>query len=392
MSMPLQGIRILDLSRLLPGPFCSMILADMGAEVLKVEPPDQIDPFRKVGPFVKDEGAAYMMLNRNKRSMTLNLGNEQGKAIFRELARNHDIILEQFRPGVVDRLGIGYEDIKKINPQIIYCSISGFGQDGPYRDMGSHDINHIGISGVLEALRPLNGPASIPRVPLGGAVGGALWAANAILTALVGRERNGSGQYLDVSITDGLLPLHCLFAGQYLDTGQAPRYNDSQVTGAYAYYNIYETADRRYLTLGAYESKFWSAFCQHIGHPEFSSEQFAPEARQREIIEVLQGIFKTRTLAEWTDELGALDLCLIPAKNLAEVFDDPHFRARNMVTEIEYADGSSLSTIAHPVKFSQAVAQVKYPPPAHGEHTGEVLRGLGYSEEQIEELQRSRVI
>lgn len=392
MKMPLEGLKVLDLSRLLPGPFCSMILADMGAEVLKIENPRQADPFRTQAPLVNGEGSVFLMLNRNKRSMTLNLQTEQGRAIFKELVKESDVLLEQFRPGVMERLGLGYESVQAINPQIIYCSISGFGQYGPYRDKASHDINHISISGVLDALRPKEGPPVLPGVPIAGAMGGALWAANSILTALLGRERNGQGQYLDVSITDGLLTLHCFLGGAYLASGHMPKAGDSEITGAFAYYHIYETRDGRYLSLGAYEAKFWAAFCTLIGRPEYIDEQFAPRARQAEIIADLQATMKTKTLAQWMAELGGLDICLTPVQNMAETFSDPHFRDRQMVVDVDHRGQPGLPTIAYPVKFSATPAQVKWAPPHQGQHSREVLCGLGYSEEQIEGLERTGVI
>ncbi|OPX84817.1 MAG: Formyl-coenzyme A transferase [Pelotomaculum sp. PtaB.Bin104] len=392
MTMPLKGIRVLDLSRLLPGPFCSMILADMGAEVLKIEDTDRGDYMRQTGTINKKESMYFLSLNRNKKSMKLNLKSEYGKEIFNKLVQQYDVILEQFRPGVMERLGLGYDDLKKINPKIIYCSLTGYGQYGPYRDMAGHDINYLSITGVLDSIGIRNGPPVIPGIQFADIAGGSLWAAIGILIAIVGRDRTGIGQFLDVAMSDGVLPFHSLFGASYFVNGQVPRRGETRQSGLYAFYNIYETKDGLYVSLGASESKFWSGFCTAIGRPDLSSEQHAPEPRQSEIINEVQRIIKTKTQAEWIESLKTMDICFTPVKNIGEALADPHVQSRKMVVEMDHPVEGKISTLAFPVKFSQTPARVSSPPPLYGEHTLDILKMLGYDDEQIKELQKFKVI
>lgn len=392
MNMPLQGIKVLDLSRMLPGPFCSMALADLGAEVLKIEDTRQGDPFRTNQSVFKNENAVFLMLNRNKRSMKLNLGTEQGKAIFMQMAAEYDVLLEGFRPGVMAKLGLDYEQVREVNPRLVYCSLTAYGQYGPYRDRASHDLNNLSLTGVLDAIGESGGPPVIPGVQIGGIGGGALWAAFSILAALLGREKTGAGQYLDAAIVDGLLPFHSMFAASYFDEGTVPRRGETEASGSCAYYNVYLTKDNRYVSLGAAEAKFWKSFCQGIGRPDLIAEQHAPEPRQAEIIAEVRAIMRTKTRAEWIELLEPLDVCFTPVNNIAEALDDPHIKAREMIQEMDHPLEGRIAMFAFPVKFSDTPAQLKCPPPLHGQHTGEVLQELGFSAADIEALHRLDVI
>ncbi len=393
MKMPLAGIRVLDLSRLLPGPYCTMALADMGAEVLKVEDTGLGDYMRTMPgvPVVKKETSTFLMINRNKKSMTLNLKSDQGKEVFMKLAKEYDVILEQFRPGVMDALGVGYEDVKKINPGMVYCSLSGFGQYGPYKDMAGHDLNYLGVTGVLDATK-VNGRPVIPGIKMGDLCGGAQWAIIGILTALMGRERNGQGQYLDVSMTDGLLALLNGYASYYFATGQMATGEKVKLQGNDVYYNIYETKDGRYVTIGCIEPKFWKGFCKLIDRPDLIPCQFEPDPKRTEMLQEVTAIIKTKTQAEWVELVGDKDICFSPVKNLEEAFADPHNQARNMLVEMDHPIEGKIKSIAYPVKFSDTPFKVVSPPPLSGEHTEEVLKEIDYSKNEIEELKKSGAI
>lgn len=392
MQMPLEGIKVLDLSRLLPGPFCSMILGDLGTEVLKIEDTKHGDPFRTDQSVFKYEKTVFLMINRNKRSMKLNLGTEQGQAIFRQLAAEYDVLLEGFRPGVMAKLGLDYEQLRQINPRLIYCSLTAYGQYGPYRDRPGHDLNTISLSGVLDAIGVRNGPPVIPGVQIGGIGGGAMWAAIAILAALMGRGKDGPGQYLDAAIVDGLLPFHSMFAAGYFAAGEVPRHGETEASGACAYYNVYLTQDGRYVSLGAAETKFWVGFCQAIGRPDLIAEQHAPEPRQSQIINEVRAIMRSRTQAEWVELLDPLDICFTPVNNLEEALADPQIQAREMVVEVDHPEEGRIPMVAFPVKFSVTPARIKSPPPLYGQHSEEVLTDLGYTQAQIEALHRLGVI
>jgi crotonobetainyl-CoA:carnitine CoA-transferase CaiB-like acyl-CoA transferase len=393
MKMPLQGIKVLDLSHMLPGPYCTMILADMGAEVLKVENPNGGDSFRNRKPFVKQEGTAYLMLNRNKKSIKLDLRTDEGKEIFLKLAEEYDVILEQFRPGVVKRLGIDYDTVSNRNRGIVYCSLSGYGQDGPYRDMPGHDINYLSISGLLDTIGVYKGAPVIPGIQIGDIGGGSLWAALSIVIALLGREKNGGqGQYLDVSMVDCIVPWLTLFISSYFVDGQVPIRGETKGGGYYACYNIYETLDNRYVSLGAAEGKFWAGFCEAVGRADLIADQYAEEPRRIELIEEVRALMKTKTQAEWAELLGNKDVCFTPVKNVPEVFSDPHIQARNMVTQFQHPIEGQVSSLSFPVKFSATPAKVVTPPPLYGEHGEEVLTSIGYSDDQIKTLREARII
>src|SRR5439155_13050144 len=269
MSQPLSGIRILDLSRLLPGAYASQMLADYGADVIKIEEPGSGDYGRFMPPQLAGGMSLYFVaINRNKRSMTLNLKLQAGREIFLRMVRQADVVLESFRPGVMDRLGLGYEQLKEANPGIVYCGISGYGQDGPYRLRAGHDLNYAGYAGLLDYNRGPGGEPAMPPTQLGDLAGGSYMAVIGILAAVVGRAQTGEGRKIDVSMTEGVMSLLSLVAGAYLNTGKAPRPGHSRLDGGLPCYNIYEAKDGKYVTLAALEPKFWNTFCTHIGHLE----------------------------------------------------------------------------------------------------------------------------
>ena len=388
----LRGLKMLDLSRLLPGPYCSLLLADLGMEVLKVEDTEQGDYMRTMGPIRKKDSAYFLALNRNKKSMTLNLKVKEGKEVFYNLTNSYDILLEGFRPGVMDRLGVGYQDLKKRNPRVIFCSLSGYGQEGPYRERSGHDINYIGLAGILEVTGAKQGPPIIPGVQIADIGGGGMMAAIAILAASIHREKTGEGQYLDVSMLDSAISWLSIHAGKYFMDKELPKRGEMHLSGRYACYQVYPTEDGRYMSLGALEPKFWKNFCETIGRRDFILKQFIEGEEQLRIIEEVQKLFKTKTQKEWVDLFKNVDACCEPILTLEEVSHHPQVLHRQMVKELEHPVEGKTQQIGSPIKSSQFSFEVRTPPPAWGEHTIEVLKTIGYSEEDIRHLKEVKAI
>jgi crotonobetainyl-CoA:carnitine CoA-transferase CaiB-like acyl-CoA transferase len=376
----LSGITVIDLSRLLPGPYCSMILADHGARVIAVEDKR----------FLADE-LFFNLINRNKEHMSLNLKTAKGKEIFFRLIQNADVLLEGFRPGVVDRLGVGYETVQKVNPKIIYCSITGYGQSGPFRDRAGHDANYMGYAGVLDLIGEADRPPSIPGVPIADMAGGSMNAAIGILLALFARQNTGKGQYIDISMTDGMVAFlpTALFFRQL--TGQEPARADGLFSHRYACYNTYETADGQFLSIGAVENRFWRQLCDLLGVPDYAELQYDDQHRL-EIIEFMRQAFKQKTLDEWDVLFEGVDICWGRVQSLSEVLEDPLFRQREMVLEIEGNNGKTSKTLGVPVKLSETPGAVRTPPVNFGESTPEILRELGYSDNQIKRFEEDGVV
>ncbi len=367
----LDGITVLDLSRLLPGPFCSMILADHGAEVLAIED-------RR---FLADDlyfGDVY----RNKRHMTLNLKKEEGKKIFFQLVEKADIVIEGFRPGVVDRLGVGYAEACKVNQALIYCSISGYGQDGGASQVAGHDVNYLSRSGVLDCIGEKQRPPVIPAVQIADIAGGGMNAVIGILLALQERHESGKGQYIDISMTDGILGLLTLPAILQKKTGMKQERSQSMLSHRYACYNTYATADGRYLALGAVENRFWQNLCSILELEEYSALQY-DEERREEIIARLRELFQDKPLSHWEEVLSGADVCYSKIQNLDEVLEDRLFRNRNMIIETEGPEGVG-KTFGVPVKLSRTPGSVRSAPQPFGGSTRKVLADLGYTGKTIQ--------
>ena len=388
----LKELKMLDLSRLLPGPYCSLLLADLGMEVLKVEDLEQGDYTRMLGPIRKKDSANFLALNRNKKSMKLNLKVKEGKKIFYKLIQSYDIVLESFRPGVMDRLGIGYQELKKRNSRVILCSLSGYGQDGPYRERSGHDINYIGLGGVLEITGQKNGDPILPGVQIADIGGGGMMAAIAILAATIHREKTGEGQFLDISMMDGVVSWLSMHAGKYFMDGELPKRGDMHLTGRYACYHIYATKDERYISLGAMEQKFWKNFCEAIGRRDLVYKQYIEGEEQLRVTEEIQKLFKTKTQKEWVDFFKNVDACGEPILTFEEVFQHPQVLHRQMVMEYEHPVEGKIRQVGNPIKSSQFPFEIRTPSPAWGEHTMEVLKAIGYSEEEIKHFKEVKAI
>jgi alpha-methylacyl-CoA racemase len=391
---PLDGVRVLDLSRLLPGGFCSLMLADFGADVLKVEDTGLGDYVRWTPPHYEGAdrsagSAQYLALNRGKRSIRLNLKAEGGADVLVRLARDADVLLESFRPGVMDRLGVGYERLREENPGLVWCAISGYGQDGPYRDRPGHDIDYLALGGMLG----LTGESDGPPVQSAGQVadlgGGALMACFGILAALRERDRSGEGQLVDVSMTDGALAWLAMVAGRYFADGEPPRRGALELAGGIVCYRPYACRDG-YVALGALEPKFWAAFCRAVGREDLVERQFDPPGSEAHA--EVERIFLARTREEWEVFSSEHECCLEPVMGLDEALDSELVRAREMVVEVDQPGAGRIRQLGVPVKLSRTPGRPAGPGPALGEHTVEVLRVAGYSEAEITDLNRAGAV
>lgn len=388
----LEGIKILDLSRLLPGPFCSMLLADFGADVVKVEDPKIGDYIRWWPPRMGRNSGFHVVLNRNKRSLTLNLKSPEGKEIFQQLVHTTDVVLESFRPGVMERLGLGYEKLSKTNPNLIYCAITGYGRTGPRSQKAGHDINYLALGGALSHSGRENGP-TLSGVQIADLGGGAIMAAFSIVAALLARRRQGEGQYIDISMLDGSLTWNCLRWGKYLADQKIPRPGDDMLNHGFACYNIYKTKDGRYMALGALEPKFWQGFCESVGRSNWNQENyFQPGPHQRILQDEIAELFRRKTQADWIAHFGNHDCCCEPVLKLDEVLADPHLRAREMVVELVHESWGAYHQLGIAPKLSRTPGKISSHAPELGEHTDAVLQGLGYSQDQIEEFRLKEVV
>jgi crotonobetainyl-CoA:carnitine CoA-transferase CaiB-like acyl-CoA transferase len=387
--MALQGIRVIDLSRLAPGPFCTMLLADYGADVIVVEAPPGAARIAEEEP--SPQARAFNPLGRNKRSICLNLKDERARQVFYRLVEGADVVVEGFRPGVVKRLGVDYETLQALNPRLIYCSLSGYGQYGPYADIVGHDINYISVGGALGLTGWPGQPPAIPMNIIADFAGGGLYAAFAICLALLARERTGRGQYIDVAMSDGVTTLLSWIAARYWAQGYVPLPGQDTLNGAAPFYNVYQCADGRYLSIGCLEPYFWEALCRALGLEEFIPHQWNRE-RYPEMMETLRRRFREKPRDQWFQELRQYDICVAPVYTLDEVFRDPHVLARGMVVEVDDPEVGKVRQVGIGAKLSDTPGSVRHTQPRRGQHTEEVLRELGLSPEEIAALRREGAI
>ena len=392
MASPLAGVRVLDLTRLLPGSVCTLHLADLGADVVKIEDLAGGDYARSLG--VPAEVAAgsvsafYSIVNRNKRSLALDLKQLAGRAAFLRLAATADAVVESFRPGVVDRLGVGYGEVSALNPRVVYCAISGYGQDGPYRGRAGHDVNYLGYAGVLDQTGTAGGPPALSNLQIADLLGGSVDAAMAILAALFDAQRTGRGRYVDVAMADGALahnifPLHML----EMRGSVAPRGADV-LTGGAPCYGVYATRDGRYMAVGALEEKFWLELCDLLKRPDLKVKQFATGPDGESVHSEIAALFAARTQGEWVERFAGADCCVTPVLALEEALANEQFRARRMIVE----SPSGRRQYAPPFKLSDHRFEIRRDAPAQGEHSEEVLREAGFTSAEIAALSAAGAI
>ncbi len=380
-SLPLEGIKILDLGTMTPGKYCTFILADLGAEVIRVERPV---------PRANSIDDEDLILNRNKRSLTLNLKEKQAKQIFLKLAQGADVILESQRPGSTARLGVDYESIREINPAIIYVSLSGFGQDGPYSQLPGFDMIFLALGGLLGLLGGKNNPPVVPGIWISDACSGLL-AVVGILTALIARQNKGKGQYLDLAMLDSVLYLLATVSGFRKSSGEFAQ-EDMMNNPVSPGYNIYETADGKYLALGTFRPQSWRTLCQALDRSDLIDQQWAAGDKRVETISILQETFRTKNRDEWYQQLRDLDIEVAPVNSLREAFNNPQVLHRQMVMDVKHPIAGQIHQIGQPFKFSETPGQIKQLAPYIGQHTDAILMEIGYSESEIREFRAAEVI
>ncbi len=391
-AKPLEGVRVLDLTRLLPGPVLTLHLADLGADVIKIEDTGAGDYARSLGAPPGRTAPVFLAINRNKRGMLLDLKQAEGVRVFLELARTAHVVVEGFRPGVVDRLGVGYESVKAVNPAIVYCAISGYGQTGPYRDLAGHDLNYCSLAGLTDQVGEAGGDPVVPNFQIADILGGALVPAMGILAALYDAQRSGRGRYVDVAMSEGVFAHNVQALSAVALRGRANGAGDDLLSGREACYRVYRTADGRHMAVGALETKFWNEVCDVVGRPDLKPHHWAAGGDPAPAIAALQAIFATRTQAQWVEAFAGHDCCVTPVKPFEEALDDPQHAARGMVVRSPHPTEGDVLQIAPPLKLSDFTFEVARPAPASGEHTDEVLREIGLGEDEIARLRQSRVV
>ena len=396
MAMALDGIKVVDLSRMAPGPFCTMVLGDLGADVIRVEEPGGGRMARERASNVDENeargSAAFNALNRNKRSIALNLKDASAQNILKRLVSDADVFVEGFRPGVVSRLGCDYETLSAINPRLVYCSLSGYGQNGPYSGLVGHDINYISVGGALGVIGKRDGQPIIPYNIIADFAGGGLHAATAILAAIIARGHTGRGQYVDVAMSDGVAYMLASVMSAYFSDGVVAAPGAMSLNGAAPYYNVYKCGDGRYLSVGCIEPWFWAALCKALGREDLIPMQF--DAERAEFVKgELRDIFVARDRDYWWDTLSGIDnIAVAKVSSLAEVASDPQNLHRNMVIQAGEVDGQPVRQVGIGPKLSDTPGSVRFTGATTGQHTDEALAELGYSVEDIVGLRESGAV
>ena len=395
MPSALTGLRVLDFTHMPPGMYTTMFLADLGADVLRIERPLQGEDSSDASNFEgyqESMSLPYEAFNRNKRSMTLNLKTKAARKIVDRLVQNSDIILEGFRPGVAQRIGLGYDALKTINPRLIYCSMSGYGQDGPYCELPGHDVNYISVAGAQDMIGQRNGPHAIPMNFLADWAGAGLNAVIGILAAVIARQGTGRGQYVDISYTDGVLSLVTAFAYEYFINGMIYRRGEAFYNGGFPAYNIYQSKDGKYVSIGCFEPWFWENLCKLLGREDFIPYEFDEGEKREEIRDYFEKAFLTKTRDEWFDFLKDKDIPVAKVYSIDEVFTDPQVVHRRMLIEVDHPIRGKVKQVGSPIKLSDTPAEIISGAPLPGQHTAEVLAELGYTEAEISTLKKQGTI
>lgn len=384
---PLAGLRVLDLTRLLPGPVATQHLADLGADVVKIEDTGEGDYARSMGAKPGETSAFFKLVNRNKRALRLDLKKPEGVAVFRRLTLSADVVIEGFRPGVMDKLGIGYEALAELNPRLVFCSISGYGQDGPYAQRAGHDINYIGYAGVLDQIGAAGGPPAVPNFQIGDLLGGALVPLVGLLASVIDARASGRGRKVDVAMTDAVFA-HAVFplAGLLARLAPPPRGADL-LSGGVPCYGVYATADGRHMAVGALEKKFWELLCDTLGRPDLKPFHLAFGTKGEQAKRELAAVFASRPQSHWVGVFDKVDCCVTPVLHIGEALDNEQLQARGMVVE---ADG--LPQLAPPYKLSDYEFAIERGAPAPGQHSDEILREAGYADTDIDSLRAQGII
>lgn len=387
----LDGIVVLDLNRRYPGAYGAMFLADFGAQVIKVDPPGSSVPTRR-GGVTEERFAAYNALDRNKRSVTLDLKNEAAREVFCRLAQRADVLVEGFRPGVMDRLGVGYSRLSELNPRLIYCSLSGYGHDGPYSPIPAHDMNYIAIGGALSLIGERNGQPYFPSNIVADYAGAGLHGLIGVLLALIAREKTGRGQFVDVTYLDSVISLLAGSVSDYFESGVVPKRGETRLTGAAPWAQAFRCKDGEYFSIGAAEAHLWANLCRALGREDFIPEHNPPRERAEQVIAELAAIFKTRTRDEWWAYLKDKEACVGPVYTLDETFQDPQVKHRRMVVEIEHPTVGPVKQLGLPIKLSDTPAEIRRLGVPTGSDNEAVLAELGYSDAEIASLREKRAL
>lgn len=390
MTMPLEGIRVLDFTAFIPGQYCGMLLADMGADVIKVERPGGLGA--GLSPHMVRRVGATKSVDRNKRSIGMNLSNLEARKVFYKLAETADVVLEGFRPGVTKRLGVDYETLSKINPRIIYCAITGYGQDGPYRDLVGFDICYAATAGALSMIGQKDGPPAIPANLLGDMAGGGLHAAYGIVLAILARQKTGKGQFIDMAMVDGVISIMTQAFYIYFWDNHLPERGNDFDTGAMPDYNLYQCRDGKYLAVAALLPNFWADLCRAIGREDLIPHQAATGAKKEDVFRALRQAFLAKTRDEWFDLLTKTEASVAKVNDLEEATHDPQMRHRQMFFELEEPKKGKTRQVGIAVKLSETPGCVRSLAPEIGQHTDEIMAALGYSREEIARLRQAGVV
>ena len=389
---PLDGIRVLDLSRLLPGPYASHILASFGADVIKIEKPGEGDYMREYLPQAQGFNATFLTINRGKRSIALDLRKPAGKEVFRALVQRSDVVLDGFRPGVMDKLGLGYESLSEINPKIVYAALTGYGQTGPNAQQAGHDLNYLALSGMLDLLGGTDGVPLVPGIQIADVAAGALPTVIGILLALQHRTKSKVGQMVDISMFDSLLGLMPVQVANYTATKRRPKRGHERLFGRYACYNIYPVRNGRFMVVAALEPKFWAALCTAIDREDLIQDQYVEGHAQDILIAELTRIFQKKQVDEWMEIFGEFDACVTEVRELSRSVQDDNVTQRGLITPIRGKDGEVYEQLGVFPKLSDAPGYIAGNAPKRGEHTRQILKSLKYPGKQIDELVTAKVV